>query len=426
MKIAFVVSFFDLRNDVRKVIEIISLNHKVVVFYKPADEEKILSHKIDNVEYRPILDRNRTLPNMIREQLFLYFKILPQSRNNYFLMELFKISNLKNNKAIRRGKFVLYMQRVLPRLMSYDQLLRILKPAARTEISDIRQFILFSEMVDDYFMSRLIKEKKKIKIYVYSWDHPFKHTRFPSYPKYLCWSQGMKEDLIKMQGIPTSQITVIGASQFGYVYEFNKKLSEGLVQRTFPFEYVYFGCALGIRELVPSELTIVKQLAEITLKIRPDLKFVVRLYPQLENWMMYDEIRKVHNVVIDDGFRQKDLSIKADHIFEKFEKIHHSIAFLHLGTTMGLEACFFDTPSFIIDFSCRGKELLSMYSFVHQTQNEKYLVNASSTNTLKTIDDFIHFLQNSNDPSYHNLNQMVKKQFHLTSFQEFSTVLIDD
>src|SRR6185437_9882611 len=185
MKLGFVVSFFDFRNDVRKVIEIISSNHEVVVFYKPADKEKVFRHKIDNVEYRPILDRNRTLLNRIKEQSFLYFKKLPKSRNNYFLMEFFKISNLKNDKSIRRGKFILRMQRILPRLMSYDQLLRILKPYCKTELSDINQFIVFSEVADDYFMARLIKEKKRIKFYVYSWDHPFKHTRFPSYPEYL-------------------------------------------------------------------------------------------------------------------------------------------------------------------------------------------------------------------------------------------------
>src|SRR6185312_7586117 len=167
MTIGFVVSFFDFRNDVRKVIEIISLDHKVVVFYKPADEEKVLSHKIDNVEYRPILDRNRNVSNRIKAQLFLYFKKLPKSRNNYFLMEMFKISNLNNDKTIRKGMFILKMQKVLPRSISYDQLLRILKPFNKTVISDIDQFIVFSEVADDYFMSRLIKEKKKIKFYVY-------------------------------------------------------------------------------------------------------------------------------------------------------------------------------------------------------------------------------------------------------------------
>jgi hypothetical protein len=423
MTLGFLVSFFDFRNDVRKVIEIISLQHKVVVFYKPADEEKILTHKIDNVEYRPILDRNRNWSNRIKEQLFLYFKKLPQSRNNYFLMEYFKISNLKNDKVIRKGKFILKMQKILPRLMTYDKLLKLLKPFKETELRDIDKFIVFSEVADDYFMARLIKEKKKIKFYVYSWDHPFKHTRFPSSVEYLCWSEGLRNDLIKMQNISPTQIKAIGASQFGYAYDFIKTQSENFLQRTFPFKYIYFGCALGIRDLVPLELDIAKQLAEATFKIRPDLKFVVRPYPQLENWMMYDEIKKVTNVVMDDGYRQKDFSITGKHLFEKFEKIQHAVAFLHLGTTMGLEACFTGTPSFIVDFKPKSKKLLSLYSFVHQSQNEKYLINASGKNTLKNFDDYQSFLQSANYSPYLKLNKKVRNEFPVISFQKFSEAL---
>ena len=32
-----------------------------MIFYKPADNEGVLVHKIDNVEYGPILDQNRNL-----------------------------------------------------------------------------------------------------------------------------------------------------------------------------------------------------------------------------------------------------------------------------------------------------------------------------------------------------------------------------
>ena len=425
MTLGFVVSFFDFRNDVRKVIEILSSGNKVIVFYKPDDEEKILNHKISNVEYRPILEKRRSIKNIITEQLFLYFKKLPKSRNNYFLMEFFKISNLKNDKAIRKGKFILKMQKILPRLMSYDQLLRALKPACNTEISDIDQFIVFSEVADDSFMARLIKEKKKIKFYVYSWDHPFKHTRFPSYPDYLCWSDGLKDDLIKMQHIRASQIKVIGASQFGYAHEFNKLLSAGLVEKTFPFEYIYFGCALGINELVPEELAIIKKLAEVTIKIRPDLKFVVRPYPVLNQWDLYSEIKNLPNVVLDDSYRGKDLSVKDAQVLEKYEKIQNSIAFLHLGTTMGLEACFTGKPSFIVDFESKNKKVLSLYSFTHQTQNEKYLINASKKNTFKSIADFKLFLQSPYDPSYLELNRTVKELFPVISFSQFSEAILN-
>lgn len=52
----------------------------------------------------------------------------------------------------------------------------------------------------------LMEEKKKIKFYVYSSDHPFKHTRFPTYLQYLCGSKGLKDDFIKMQRIRATQI----------------------------------------------------------------------------------------------------------------------------------------------------------------------------------------------------------------------------
>ena len=65
MTLGFVVSFYDFRNDVRKVIEILSSENKVIVFYKPADEEKVLNHKIPNVAYRPILERNRKIRNLV-------------------------------------------------------------------------------------------------------------------------------------------------------------------------------------------------------------------------------------------------------------------------------------------------------------------------------------------------------------------------
>lgn len=110
MTIGFVVSFFAFRNDVRKVIEILSSGNKVIVFYKSVDKEKVLNHKLLNVEYRPILERNRKVKNTIAEQLFRYFKKLPKSKNNYFLMELLKLSNLKNQNARKKAKFILKMQ----------------------------------------------------------------------------------------------------------------------------------------------------------------------------------------------------------------------------------------------------------------------------------------------------------------------------
>jgi len=423
MTIGFVVSFYDFRNDVRKVIEILSSGNKVIVFYKKADEEKVLNHKIPNVEYRPILERNRKIRNIVAEQLFLYFKKLPKSRNNYFLMELLKLSNLKNKGSKRKARFILKMQQILPRMMSNDRLLGWLAPFCQTDIEDIDRFIFFSEVADDYFLSRLINDKKEIVTYVYSWDHPCKHTRFSKRLKYVCWSNGIKEDLVKLQGINEANIQVKGASQFGFIFEFlNGKLSE--LPRTYPFEYIYFGCAIGIKELVPHEIKVIRQLAELTFERNPKLKFVIRPYPVLDQWSLYEELRELPNVVLDDSFRNKDLSINDAGIYSKFEKIQNSKAFVHLGTTLGLEACFTGKPSFIVDFGFASKKGLSLYAFIHQYQNEKYLVEASQKNTFKSLGEYENFLLSDNGEQYLEINGTVKKEFPIKSFIEFSESLI--
>ncbi len=423
MTIGFVVSFFDFRNDVRKVIEILSAHHRIVIFYRSSDESQILNHKLPGVEYRPIVEGRKTWKNIIAEQLFLYLKKLPASGNNYFLMELLKISNLKSEKAVRKGNFILKLQKILPRLVSYDQLLTWLKPSCKTKINNIDRFIFFTEISDDYFLSRLLKEKKDIAIYVYSWDHPCKHTRFAKQIQYCCWSEGLKEDIEELQNVDPKYITVTGASQFGYVFEFLKN-KDPYLQRTYPFDYIYFGCGIGIKQLVPQEVEVIKQLAEVTYKENRDLKFVVRPYPVLDQWSLYSELKALPNIILDDSFRNKDLSINDAEIYSKFEKIWHAKAFLHLGTTLGLEACFTETPSFIINFGYKKTSGLSLYAFIHQYQNDKYLGFPSRQNTLKNLDEYVNFLKSSNPKEFLKINHFVQKEFPLRSFAEFSEQLV--
>jgi hypothetical protein len=425
MKIGFVVSFFDFRNDVRKVIEALLPANEVIVFYKPSDEKNILTHKITGVVYRPILERNGSLKNKIAEQLFLYFKKIPKSRNNYFLMELFKISNTKSARAVRKGKFILKMQQLLPRLVSYDQLLKWLTPSCKTEISDVERFIFFTEIADDFLLSRLLKERKDIVTYVYSWDHPCKHTRFSKLIKYCCWSNGIKEDIQQLQGIDPASITVVGASQFGYLFDFLHAANDQQV-RAYPFEYIYFGCAVGIKELVPQEINVIKQLAKLTYDENPSLKIVVRPYPVLDQWSLYDALKNLPNVLLDDSFRKKDLSISDNDIFSKFEKIAQAKAFLHLGTTLGLESCFTGTPSFIIDFGYESKDGLSLYSFIHQYQNDKYLGLPSDKNTISDLEEYRIFLNTPDPKEFLKINHFVQDEFKLQSFSSFGQQLISN
>ena len=113
---------------------------------------------------------------------------------------------------------------------------------------------------------------------------------------------------------------------------------------------------------------------------------------------------------------------------QKYSKIYFAKAFFHLGTTLGLEACFTNTPSFIIDFekTAYTDDYLSMYDFVHQYQNEKYLLLAGFDNVIKSPDELRTILNNIYKDKFQYLtyNRAVTENMHPYSFSEFAEKLL--
>ena len=424
MKIAFVVSFFDFRNDVRRVIAEVARRHEVVVLGNPEQAESIRAHLPEGVEFRPIGERQGTPRNKIWERMYLLFRKIPRSRANFFLMELFKASNQpddrKRTKALR---LVRWMQR-LPKVISYDTYLDKLQYLAQTPLDDIDRFICFTAIADDYLLARLIRERKRVLVYVYSWDHPCKHTCFSGRVQYACWSVPIREDIVSLQHIPANQIVITGASQFGYIESYRQGKVPPAVP--YPFRYIYFGCAIGIPALVPDEIRIIKILAKSLQRAQPHWKLLVRPYPVLGNWAFYEEIRQIPNVVFDEDFRTGDLSVQEASILKKYATSEQAEGFFHLGTTMGLEACFTQTPSFLLDFGYSTKEGLSLYNFIHQYQNERHLVDLAPQNAIGSEAMLAQLLTDLDNPVYRELNRRVQGEYPLTSFAEFSQQLVND
>ena len=422
MKIAFVVSFFDFRNDVRQVIKEISLDHEVVIFGNKEDEIKIREHLPANVEFRPIAEKRRTLWNIIWERVYLLFKVLPKSRNNYFLMELFKIGNLKNVADRKKAAKILELSKRLPKIVSYDRFIQNLQITRETHIADIDRFVFFTAISNDYFLSRLIDENRRVSVYVYSWDHPCKHTCFSKRVDYLCWSNEIKIDLVNLQNIPTDRISVVGPSQFSYIYSYR---TTELQFNPYPFEYIYFGCAIGIADLVPSEIAVIKTLSVSLAKVRPDWKLLLRPYPVLTNWQLYEPLRNLPNIVFDEHFKNKDSSVSESEILRKYDTLDHAQAFFHMGTTMGLEACLTNTVSFIIDFGYTSKSGLSLFNFIHQYQNDRHLIDLSPQNVISSDEHFRQVLNQLHDPEYSSLNKKIEQQYQIKSFKSFANDLIE-
>ncbi|WP_373514389.1 hypothetical protein, partial [Persicitalea sp.] len=290
-----------------------------------------------------------------------------------------------------------------------------------TDLADIDSFICFTAISDDYLLARLIREKRAVRVYVYSWDHPCKHTCFSKRVKYACWSEPIREDIVSLQNIPIDQVLVTGASQFCYIHDYRQR---EVLAPTRPYQYVYFGCAIGIPSLVSDEVRLVKILAETLGQVRPDWMLLVRPYPVLADWTLYEPLRQLPNVAFDEDFRTGDLSVQEEEIMKKYTTIERAEAFFHLGTTMGLEACFTETPSFILDFGYESARGLSLYNFIHQFQNDRHLINLAPQNAIASKAELRAALEKLADPTFRQLNERVQSQYHLRSFPEFSTRLV--
>lgn len=422
MKIGFVVSFFDFRNDVRRVMAEVAKQHEVVIFGRPEHQEEILRHLPPGLEFRLIQEKKNSFWNNFWTKLYILFKRIPKSRHNFFLMELFKASLTSDPVLLKKNHRIVAWVRRLPKLISYDFYLKRLDYQAATDLSEIDQFICFTAIADDFLMARLLHENRPVKVYVYSWDHACKHTCFSERAQYVCWNERIREDIIQLQHIAAAQVKVVGVSQFAYINEY-RRLQPPL-PRTFPFDYVYFGCAIGVAQLIGEEQKVIVSMAKSLEKTCPDLKLVVRPYPVQGDWSVYNVLHSITNVVMDDDFKTLDLSIKDSHILDKFEKITNAQAFFHLGTTMGLEACFTDTPSFILDYGYDTKEGLSLYSFIHQYQNDHHLIGIAPQNVVKSEEELAVIFENLANPTYRTLNQQVQAQYQIKSFEAFAQDLI--
>lgn len=421
MTIGFVLNFFDLRNDVRRVLEVLAKEHNIIVFARPEDTEKIHGKLPPGAILREIHERSPLIRNRLWEKLFLLFRKIPASTENYFLMETFKIQNLKSAVNRRKGRWIILLQKLLPKFLSYDTYISNLKFSAQTDIQNIDKYFFLTEMYDNYLLARLLHAQKDISIYVYSWDHPCKHVKFPLGVKYAVWNSGIADDLQTLQHIRKENISCIGASQFGYLAEYYER--SDLLPEQFPFQYVYYACAVGIESIAVKEIELIKIIAEQLLQNKSDWKLVVRPYPVLQNWDIYAPLTQIKNVILDDDYRTADLSVTDENILIKYKKIEGANAFFHIGTTLGLEACFLQTKSFIINFGYADTKD-ELYSFIHQYQIEKYLIQKFPKNCINSIEELEFILSDLDNPGYNLQNEEMQKYFPVSSFHTFAQNLI--
>ncbi|NJC26109.1 hypothetical protein [Neolewinella antarctica] len=425
MTLGFIVTFFDFRNDVRRVIRELDYEHEVILFCRQRDIDRVQNHIPDGVEIRVIKEEGSRLKDRLTRMRYRITRAIPKSTQNFYLMEAFKNGRLRGLPS-QKAKAFYHLHRTLPNNYTYDAYLNDIEPLGGTDISRINAFVCFSEIADDALLARLLGEGHAVLTYVYSWDHPCKHTRFSTRSQNLVWNTGLADDLCELQGVPRKNITVLGASQFCYIYEYLNEYKQNVTTKIFDFPYIYMGCAIGIESLVPQEVDIAVELADLILQISPQFKLVVRPYPPLGNWSLYDRLYAHSAIEVDDDFRNSDMSVNQKAIIDKFVKLDQAEGFFHLGTTLGLECCFTSTPSFLLDVREDDGEIVNIFNFVHQYQNDKYLVKVSPENHAKGWEKTENILSNIENIQYLKLNKKVQDQNPLFTFAAFAKLLADE
>lgn len=422
MKIGLAVGFFDFRNDVRRLIDALRQQHEVVLFCLPRDEKTVRAKIAKDQELR-LIHEGRS--SWLQDKLFQVGRRLPRSRENFYLMEQFKLSLNKSASKRLYARAMLELCYRTPAFYDYDAFLDRQQYSGETQIDDIDSMLFFTEIIDDGFFARAIRERRNPLVYVYSWDHPCKQYRFSCRANYLVWSEGIKDDLQALQGIAPEQITILGASQFAYVLEYRRLEQKPL--RRFNFPYIYFGCAIGIPELVGDEIRRILSVADKLDELDSPLKLVVRPYPVLNDWGYYGALEAHSRIVVDDGYRTADLSVAEDMLMDKFATVEYANAFLHLGTTLGYEACFLPTPSFILDYGYpRQTKPLSLKSFARQYQNVKYLMPKGFPNVISSEAELAQTLSVLAEPNENLLdyNRHVTRDVELKSFSNLAEDLV--
>ncbi len=374
LKLGVIIQHFDARNDVRELVGLLAREHEVVLFGEAGKLRPIDA----GCEKRAFLQQRR-LRDRVALQAFNLVGSLPASRNNYAVTELFKLSNLPAlHRRLAALRLRLRMQ--MPSLMTFDQLLNHLEGSDATLIDDIDRFLVITELSNAPFLARVLKAHKPVDAYVYSWDHACKHLTFSQrIDRWLVWHEGIAEDLVDLQGIMRDRIEVSGATQLAYIHEY--LASPESRKRRIDQRYVYFGCGVGQPEMARQEVRLIGFLAEVLQEVDPSIRCIVRPYPMLAATDFFQELRRRPNVEFDDAYRvgSVDRSLSREAIFERLNLQEHACAFVHCGTTMGLEGAYFDSPLLFLalddfDFGLDRRHPLHLSRFIHQYHNDKYMI----------------------------------------------------
>ncbi len=215
----------------------------------------------------------------------------------------------------------------------------------------------------------------KIISWVYSWDNPIKDNEFlTGADAYLVWNEENREDLVHWHGILRDRIHITGAAQIDYLLGKPPKSPQSVKRR-----YVLYPCATGRDVFIAQEVDLILWLRKLIDKIDRTVELVVRPYPFRQGSKnYYRELEKADGIsVAYFGKWQRDrLIIDEQAENERYIQFRDALCMINLGSTIGIEAAFTNTPIIQLafcDVASPSKKLA--LATVFKNEHLKYLLN---------------------------------------------------
>lgn len=421
-----VVQHFDARNDIRDFIKYCSINRNIILY--TSNNSKLFNDNYNNI--RQIKTQKSILLYIFFQAIALFGKI-PKSKNNFFITNLFKLSEV-NKKNYYINLLKLKIRMLCNGIIDQEKLLYKMAKYDKSNIDGIDMFLFITEYSNIPFLARIIKENKKAITYIYSWDHPCKHQFIPKKMKYLVWNNDLKNDMEILQGIRKSKIQVIGATQLIYIKEYLK--NKNIRIRIIKEKYFYFGCATGYEILARQEEEIIYLLGKAMMDIIPSYKLIVRPYPMFKRRDISPKLKKLANILIDDKFmnQRNDRSLQENDIYYKLNLQEHCDAFLHIGTTMGFEGTYLNCPVLFLNIKKFNSEIpetntYHISKFIEQYHNEKYLNLKQYPNIITSTEDLKIKIKDViiNRKKYLEYNKVISSKVKLKTVSEIADKIFE-
>ena len=392
-KLGILINHYDARNDVRDLVEELSKRTNVVLISSDKDLRLPVPQGVE-VRYLKAAHHAR---RWIWSRIFRWFGRLPKTRENYRINELFKFGRLSWARRIVANA-QLALQMMMPRVISINFYMDRVAKCDQTPLDDISEFLLFTEFSDVPVTARICNSGRPSWGYLYSWDHPCKHTVLTDrLTGYMAWNARLVDDLVLLQEIPRLKCHVVGATQLAPIASFlisngdGREAVSGLEGRP----YFYFGCGTGYPNLVREEVALLEKLADAIAIEFPQHLLLVRPYPMFNDDSFMGSLRKRPNVRMDDGYRSRQAGrgLAGTDVSARLLAQSRCDAFLHVGTTMGFEGAYLGTPTVFINLATAEDATgANLSTFAKQYHVQKYLCGDYPM-VVRTVDEAVRVLR---------------------------------